>query len=254
MKVAVIGVGSSYTPELVQGFLERFSSLPITQLWLMDIAPGRLQIVGGFARRIVQAKGAPFTVHLSTDQREAIRGARYVISQLRVGRMPARREDEYLGRRHGLIGWHRGFLLDGEEVWPLVLDSYVGRLKADPDPEWDPRTIEVLGMIPNPYLHYYYHTERMLVAQQQWPPSRAEEVMEIETELLRHYAEPDRTELPQGLMKHGGAYYSTSAIQLLHAHYNDLGETHVVNVRHEGAVSNWPGRIGTGQHETCCRT
>jgi len=104
MKVAVIGGGSSYTPELVNGFLERTSSFPLSDLWLMDVAKERLEVVGRFAQRMVAAKGAPFTIHLTTDQREAVGGARYVITQLRVGGMQARRDDEYLGQRHGLIG------------------------------------------------------------------------------------------------------------------------------------------------------
>lgn len=104
MKVAVIGGGSSYTPELINGFLNRVASLPVTELWLMDISPERLAIVGGFARRMVAARGNPFEVHLSTNQEEAIQAAGYVMTQLRVGGMQARREDEYLGRRHGLIG------------------------------------------------------------------------------------------------------------------------------------------------------
>ncbi len=104
MKITVIGGGSTYTPELVNGFLERVSTLPITELWLMDIDQERLNIVGGFAQRMVKAKGDPFKVVLSTNQREAIAGASYVTTQLRVGMMPARRGDEYLGLRHGLIG------------------------------------------------------------------------------------------------------------------------------------------------------
>jgi 6-phospho-beta-glucosidase len=104
MKVTVIGGGSSYTPELVNGFLERVDSFPLTELWLMDVAQERLDVVGGFAQRMVQAKGAPFAVRLTTDQREAVRETRYVITQLRVGGMQARRADEYLGHRHGLIG------------------------------------------------------------------------------------------------------------------------------------------------------
>jgi 6-phospho-beta-glucosidase len=339
MKVAVIGGGSSYTPELINGFLERVESFPLTELWLMDIAPERLDVVGGFAQRMVQARGAPFAIHLTTDQREAVRGARYAITQLRVGGIQARREDEYLGQRHGLIGqettgvggmakalrtipvilniardmqklapdallvnftnpsglvtealnryaldvpavgvcngpittkmeilkavgqrygvkfapqraelktlglnhlsWHRGFVLDGDDIWPQVIEGYLEVLRTDPDPAWNPRMVEVLGLIPNHYLQYYYHTDRKLAAQRRWPPSRAEEVMEIETGLLRQYAEPDRTEPPRDLMKRGGAYYSTVATQLLNAHYNDLGETHVVNVRHSGAVPGW---------------
>jgi 6-phospho-beta-glucosidase len=104
MKVAVIGGGSTYTPELVNGFLERVHELPLKELWLMDIDEHRLNIVGGFAQRMVQAKGSPFSVVLSTNQREAIADTLYVITQLRVGQMPARREDEYLGQKHGLIG------------------------------------------------------------------------------------------------------------------------------------------------------
>jgi len=104
MKVTIIGGGSSYTPELVKGFLERVESFPLTELWLMDIDAARLEIVGGFAQRMVAAQGTPFEVKLSTDQRAAIDASSYVITQLRVGQMQARREDEYLGARHGLIG------------------------------------------------------------------------------------------------------------------------------------------------------
>lgn len=64
--------------------------------------------------------------------------------------------------------------------------------------------------------------------------------MSIEEDLLKQYAEPDRTEPPEGLMERGGSYYSTVATQLLNAHYNDLGENHVVNVRHGSAVAGWP--------------
>src|SRR3990170_7379341 len=104
MKVAVIGGGSTYTPELVNGFLARLESFPLKELWLMDIDAGRLKIVGGFAQRMAEHKGAPFKVVLTGDQREAVTGASYVTTQLRVGQMEARRRDEYLGKRHGLIG------------------------------------------------------------------------------------------------------------------------------------------------------
>src|SRR5690606_1246532 len=104
MKVAVIGGGSSYTPELVKGFIERHATFPLTELWLMDILQERLELLGGFAQRMAQTAGSPFTVHLTTDQKAAVKDSSYVITQLRVGWMAARREDEYLGLRHGLIG------------------------------------------------------------------------------------------------------------------------------------------------------
>lgn len=90
MKITVIGGGSTYTPELVNGFLARTASLPLEELCLMDIDAARLEIVGGFAQRMGTARGNPFKVTLSTNQREAIQGASYVITQLRVGQMPAR--------------------------------------------------------------------------------------------------------------------------------------------------------------------
>ena len=74
MKVAVMGGGSSYTPELINGFLERIDTFPMTELWLLDICPERLDVVGGFAQRMVAAKGAPFTVLLTTDRRAGRRG------------------------------------------------------------------------------------------------------------------------------------------------------------------------------------
>lgn len=340
MKIAVIGGGSTYTPELVNGFLDRVKSLPVTELWLMDIDPERLEIVGGFAQRMVAAKGSPFKVILTTDQRQAVNGAAYVTTQIRVGHMPARVADEYLGLRHGLVGqettgiggmakalrtipvllklakdiqelapgamlvnftnpsglvtealqryapgvpsvgvcnapigikmqivgeleassgknipleradlntlglnhlsWHRGFTVDGDDVWPHVLTTYIAKLKEESEPEWDARTIESLGMIPNYYLQYYYHTNHKLDAQRKWPPSRGEEVIEIEKNLLKQYSDPNLNEPPADLMLRGGAYYSTVATQLLNAHYNDMGETHVVNVRHNGAVPGWP--------------
>ena len=125
MKITVIGGGSTYTPELVNGFLARHDTLPVDELWLMDINAERLDVVGGFAKRMVEAKGAPFKVVLSTNQREAVRGASYVTTQLRVGMMPARVADEYLGRRHGLIGQETtgvGGMAKALRTVPIVLN------------------------------------------------------------------------------------------------------------------------------------
>jgi len=125
MKIAVIGGGSTYTPELVNGFLARAETLPLQELWLMDIDAERLAIVGGFAQRMVAAHGAPFRVVLSGDRRASIASAAYVVTQLRVGMMPARRGDEYLGRRHGLIGQETtgvGGMAKALRTIPVLLD------------------------------------------------------------------------------------------------------------------------------------
>jgi 6-phospho-beta-glucosidase len=143
-----------------------------------------------------------------------------------------------LGLNH--LTWHRGFTIDGEEMWPQIFAAYIETLKQESEPDWDIRTIETLGMIPNYYLHYFYYTEKKLAEQKKWPPSRAEEVMEIEKDLLRQYADPALTTPPADLMKRGGAYYSTLATQLINSHYNNLGQVHVVNARNNGAVKEWP--------------
>ena len=125
MKLTVIGGGSTYTPELVNGFLSRADSLPVDELWLMDSDAVRLEIVGGFAQRMAAAQGSPFEVVLSTDRRASIAGASYVITQLRVGMMAARRADEYLGRRHGLVGQETtggGGMAKALRTIPVVLE------------------------------------------------------------------------------------------------------------------------------------
>jgi 6-phospho-beta-glucosidase len=142
-----------------------------------------------------------------------------------------------LGLNH--LSWHRGMRIHGQDVWPLVIEAYIAGLKKAPVPEWDPNTVESLRMIPNSYLQYYYHTKRKLAEQENWPPSRAEKVMEIEKALLRQYAEKDRIEPPADLMKRGGAYYSTVATKIMNSHFNDLGETYVVSARQGNAVPGW---------------
>jgi 6-phospho-beta-glucosidase len=104
MKVTTIGGGSTYTPELVQGFIERHERLGLRELWLMDVDGERLEVVGGFARRMVAAAGDPFRVYLTTQRPAALEGADFLTTQIRVGQMSARREDEYLGRRWNLVG------------------------------------------------------------------------------------------------------------------------------------------------------
>ncbi len=334
MKVAVIGGGSTYTPELVSGFIQYAASFPVSELALMDIDAERLEVVGGFARRMVAAAGAPFAVTLHTDRREAVRGASYVTTQLRVGHMAARREDEYLGRRWGLVGqettgiggfakalrtipvlmdlaadmrelapgaplinftnpsglvtqalrsyapdihsiglcnipigykmrvagmfqvepdrvgidmlglnhltWLRGATVDGEDVWGAVFQSYLDELAASEDPPVPPHVVRLQGMVPSYYLKYFYRTPHVIAQQERWPPSRAEQVMQIERDLLAQYADPGLTEPPPELAQRGGAYYSTAAVLLLRSMHNGDGAVHVVNVTQGGAVPGWP--------------
>lgn len=104
MKLAVIGGGSSYTPELLDGLFSRLNQIPVSEVWLMDEDETRLEINAGFAQRMSDRHGAPFTVHHTTVMEDAVRDAKYVITQIRVGQMKARIADEKLGLKYNIIG------------------------------------------------------------------------------------------------------------------------------------------------------
>ena len=104
MKLAVIGGGSTYTPELIDGILRRADRLPITHIHLVDINTERLNTIAAFARRMAAAAHSPITIDSGTDLRSAIEGASFVVSQFRVGTQAARHRDELLGRQFGLVG------------------------------------------------------------------------------------------------------------------------------------------------------
>src|SRR4249920_2456985 len=104
VKVAVVGGGSTYTPELVEGFVTRSDRLPVDELVLLDIDRDRLGVVGGLAQRMVRRAGWPGTVGLTEEPREALEGADFVIVQLRVGGNQARFRDETIPLRFDCIG------------------------------------------------------------------------------------------------------------------------------------------------------
>ncbi|HAO61316.1 MAG TPA: 6-phospho-beta-glucosidase [Erysipelotrichaceae bacterium] len=106
IKIVTIGGGSSYTPELIEGFINRQAQLNIKEIWLVDIEEGRekLEIVGAMAKRMVEAAGLPWEVHLTLDRREALKDADFVTTQFRVGLLDARIRDERIPLSHGLIG------------------------------------------------------------------------------------------------------------------------------------------------------
>ena len=92
LKIVTIGGGSSYTPELVEGFIKRYEELPVKELWLVDIESGleKLETVGDLAKRMVDKAGLPMKIITTTDRRAALPGADFVTTQIRVGGMDGR--------------------------------------------------------------------------------------------------------------------------------------------------------------------
>jgi 6-phospho-beta-glucosidase len=104
VKIAVIGGGSTYTPELIEGFARRGDVLSGVELVLHDIAADRLAVVGGLASRILAAQGSSHRLVTTTSLDEAVDAADAVLVQLRVGGQQARLIDETLPGRFGLLG------------------------------------------------------------------------------------------------------------------------------------------------------
>ena len=104
IKVAVIGGGSTYTPELVEGLASRRTRLPIDELVLHDIDSNRREIVGGLAGRMLRRMEWNGRLTLTGDTDAAVDGADFVLIQLRIGGQAARLLDETLPLRFGTIG------------------------------------------------------------------------------------------------------------------------------------------------------
>ncbi|HEH9399359.1 TPA: 6-phospho-beta-glucosidase [Aeromonas sobria] len=106
LKIVVIGAGSSYTPELIEGLIQRQHELPLRELWLVDIDDGRekMEIIAALTRRMLAKAGLAVQVETRLEREEALRGADYVCSQFRAGCLEARISDERISLKYGLIG------------------------------------------------------------------------------------------------------------------------------------------------------
>jgi len=332
LKICVIGGGSTYTPELIEGIISRRHRLPVSSVALMDIDESRLQVIGGLAERMLRAAEANLALQLTTRRREALEGADYVITQMRVGGLACRIQDEKIPLQFGVIGqettgpggfakalrtipvllgvardmaevapnarlinftnpsgivteallnhtaiptiglcnsprgflqsiakplgvtperiqldyvglnhlsWIRGVKLNGEDVFDRVMQGAIAEARAGRSP-FAPELLETLNMIPSTYLRYYYNREEVLAEQRRASQTRGEEVREIDASLLKLYSDPSLSHKPALLERRGGAYYSTVAMDVIDAIHNNTGEVHIVNTRHEGALSDLP--------------
>jgi len=125
MKLAVVGAGSTYTPELVDGLIRMRDLLPVEELALVDTDPRRLEILTGMSRRMLARGGHPARIAPTLRLEEAVDGAAAVLIQLRVGGQAARMVDESLPLRCGCIGQETtgfGGLAKALRTVPVVLD------------------------------------------------------------------------------------------------------------------------------------
>lgn len=158
IKIVTIGGGSSYTPELVEGFIKRYEKLPVRELWLVDIEEGRekLETVGALAQRMVKKAGLPMKVILSYDRREALKDADYVTTQMRVGLLEARIKDERIPLSHGMIGQETNGaagMFKAFRTIPVILDIVKDMKELCPE-AWMINFTNPAGMITEAVLRY----------------------------------------------------------------------------------------------------
>ncbi|MFI8995254.1 6-phospho-beta-glucosidase [Streptomyces sp. NPDC053542] len=136
IKLAVVGGGSTYTPELIDGFARLRDVLPVDELVLVDPAADRLELVGGLARRIFAKQGHPGRITWTGDLDAAVDGADAVLLQLRVGGQAARNEDETWPLECGCVGQETtgaGGLAKALRTVPVVLDIAERVRRRNPD-------------------------------------------------------------------------------------------------------------------------
>ncbi|MEW2563816.1 6-phospho-beta-glucosidase [Streptomyces griseorubiginosus] len=136
MKLTVVGGGSTYTPELIDGFARLRDTLPVEELVLVDPAAERLELVGGLARRIFAKQGHPGRITTTQELDAGVDGADAVLLQLRVGGQAARQQDETWPLECGCVGQETtgaGGLAKALRTVPVVLDIAERVRRTNPD-------------------------------------------------------------------------------------------------------------------------
>lgn len=330
MKLVIFGGGSSYTPELVDGLIRHYDTFAANEICLTDIDAGRLEILGGLARRMVARSGLPIQVTTTFDRKQALEGAAFVNSLIRVGGMQARILDEKIPLKYGIVGQETtgpGGMMKALRTIPAMLElaqdmlevcpqawlinytnpsgiiaealgvysqvkstslcsgpqGWIERilqlLQVEPEranvdwvglnhlgfaiqvwvdgrdmtgpaiaaaaEEWniDAEWMEYLGAIPSPYLrNFYHHGQVVAEASRPGQRTRGETVREIETELLRQYADPQLADKPELLKKRGGGGYAQVAMAAMQSIYHNRGDRQIMQALNQGAVDGIPAQ------------
>lgn len=161
LKITIIGGGSSYTPEFLEGLINRYDELPVRELWLVDLEErlDRLEIIGELGRRMADKSNVPIKIYTTCDRRMAIRDADFVATQIRVGQLSARLMDEKIPLSYGLIGQETngaGGLLKGLRTIPVILEICDEMNELCPD-AWLINFTNPVGMIMEALIRYSKH-------------------------------------------------------------------------------------------------
>lgn len=339
MKICIVGAGSTYTPELIQGFITISKQVPIKKIVALDIPASeeKFHIVADFARRMLHQAGASISFETTMDAEQAFADADFIIFQFRAGLMAGRIRDEKIPLEFGLIGqettgiggmacalrglpmiesyvnlarrvsnnawiinftnpsglltefmvndlnykkciglcnvpiefvleaakqfncerhqvflkyyglnhlsWVEKIFIRGEDRTEEMWDRFKLNMKNIPATDYEPDFLQKLRLLPNPYLRYFYMTDKMLeseYADRDGPGTRGQLILRIEDELLQLYKNKQLHKIPEELNQRGGFMYSTVATELIRDLVLDSGTIHIINKRNEGAVTDLP--------------
>ncbi len=329
MKFAIVGAGSSYTPELLEEMAARRDTLPIKEVVLYDIDEKRLSIMRGFCERFAKKLGLTASIRSTLILDDALEGADFVDTQVRVGGNAQRVLDEKIPLAHGLVGQETtgaGGMMKAFRTIPMMLEiarrmekmspngwiinytnptglvteavtrytkakiagfcsggifpkmwakqamgiaydrvqydyvglnhmNFISNITIDGRPVSDEEflkiaaendsvsleLIKLLGVIPSPYLQYFYQTGEKVCKMLAAPMTRGQQVQMLEKETYDAYADPNNCDKPASLQKRGGGGYSEVAMNFVNAVHNNRDTEMVVNVPNNGAISFLPG-------------
>ncbi|MBN1482540.1 6-phospho-beta-glucosidase [candidate division KSB1 bacterium] len=339
MKICIVGAGSTYTPELIQGFITISKQVRIDKIIALDIPASeeKFHIVADFAQRMLHQAGASINLKTTMDAEQAFAGADFIIFQFRAGLMEGRIRDEKIPLEFGLIGqettgiggmacalrglpmiesyvdlarrvsnnawiinftnpsglltefmvndldytkciglcnvpiefvleaakhfncerdevflkyyglnhlsWVEKIVIRGKDRTEEMWDRFKLNMKNIPATDYEPDFLQKLRLLPNPYLRYFYMTDKMLeseYADRDGKGTRGQVILCIEDKLLQLYKNKQRHKIPEELNQRGGYMYSTVATELIRDLVLDSGKVHIINKRNEGAVSDLP--------------
>lgn len=158
IKIATIGGGSSYTPELMEGFIKRYHELPISEIWLVDVEAGKekQEIVGAMAQRMWDASPYDVKVYTTLNREEALQDADFVTTQFRVGQLNARVKDERIPFSHGMLGQETngaGGIFKAFRTIPIILEIVEDMKRLCPN-AWLINFANPSGMVTEAILRY----------------------------------------------------------------------------------------------------
>lgn len=158
VKIATIGGGSSYTPELMEGFIKRYAELPIGEIWLVDVEAGaeKQAIVGKMAQRMWDASPYDVQIHTTLNREEALKDADFVTTQFRVGQLDARVKDERIPFSYGLLGQETngaGGMFKAFRTIHVILEIVADMKRLCPD-AWLINFTNPSGMVTEAVLRY----------------------------------------------------------------------------------------------------